>query len=216
MLSQLAPYSWNLKCRYKCNRDRWDKFITTFCFVFWPTQSDGRGQTQPDQHHRVQGPGRVERHAGVHLQQRGNQSDGHGQTSSHQEEAAACGETGEDRIQVKNSIPQGRVKPDVGELLINVTVVWFRCACRRLWQHVTKSLKEGNIDEATEHKHRLEERQRGEERQRAADNKPWTPKFFTKEVQWREIKIVTVIQGWAAAWCGDTGARSSNSPSAFS
>ncbi|CAB1417068.1 unnamed protein product [Pleuronectes platessa] len=52
---------------------------------------------------------------------------------------------------------------------------------RCLWQHVTKSLKEGNIDEATEHKHRLEERQRGEERKRAADNKPWTPKYFTKE-----------------------------------
>ncbi|XP_053190307.1 oxysterol-binding protein-related protein 10-like isoform X2 [Scomber japonicus] len=56
-----------------------------------------------------------------------------------------------------------------------------RTESRRLWQHVTKSLKEGNIDEATEHKHRLEERQRGDERQRAADNKPWTPKYFTKE-----------------------------------
>ncbi|KAM6904277.1 oxysterol-binding protein-related protein 10-like [Lycodopsis pacificus] len=56
-----------------------------------------------------------------------------------------------------------------------------RTESRRLWQHVTKSLKEGNIDEATEHKHRLEERQRGEERQRAADNEPWTPKYFTKE-----------------------------------
>ncbi|XP_013997510.2 oxysterol-binding protein-related protein 10 isoform X3 [Salmo salar] len=52
---------------------------------------------------------------------------------------------------------------------------------RRLWQHVTKSLKEGNIDKATEHKHRLEERQRGEERQRAADNSPWTPKYFSKK-----------------------------------
>ncbi|XP_070777809.1 oxysterol-binding protein-related protein 10-like [Enoplosus armatus] len=56
-----------------------------------------------------------------------------------------------------------------------------RTESRRLWQHVTKSLKDGNIDEATEHKHRLEERQRGEERQRAAGNKPWTPKYFTKE-----------------------------------
>ncbi|XP_058476017.1 oxysterol-binding protein-related protein 10 isoform X2 [Solea solea] len=52
---------------------------------------------------------------------------------------------------------------------------------RLLWQHVTKSLKEGNIDEATEHKHKLEERQRAEERKRTADNKPWTPKYFTKE-----------------------------------
>uniref|UniRef100_A0A3Q3WP98 Oxysterol-binding protein n=1 Tax=Mola mola TaxID=94237 RepID=A0A3Q3WP98_MOLML len=56
-----------------------------------------------------------------------------------------------------------------------------RTESRRLWQHVTKSLKDGNIDEATEHKHRLEERQRAEEKQRATDNKPWTPKFFTKE-----------------------------------
>ncbi|KAM8839983.1 oxysterol-binding protein-related protein 10 isoform 2-T3 [Spinachia spinachia] len=56
-----------------------------------------------------------------------------------------------------------------------------RTESRRLWQHVTKSLKEGNMDEATENKHRLEERQRREERQRAADNQPWTPKYFTKE-----------------------------------
>ncbi|XP_033830616.1 oxysterol-binding protein-related protein 10-like isoform X2 [Periophthalmus magnuspinnatus] len=56
-----------------------------------------------------------------------------------------------------------------------------RTESRRLWQHVTKSLKEGNIDEATEHKHRLEERQRSEEKQRNANNKPWTPKYFTKE-----------------------------------
>uniref|UniRef100_A0A3B4Z9I3 Oxysterol-binding protein n=1 Tax=Stegastes partitus TaxID=144197 RepID=A0A3B4Z9I3_9TELE len=58
-----------------------------------------------------------------------------------------------------------------------------RTESRRLWQHVTRSLKEGNIDEATEHKHRLEECQRGEERKRSADNKPWTPKYFTKEVR---------------------------------
>ncbi|KAM4550525.1 oxysterol-binding protein-related protein 10 isoform 3-T3 [Fundulus diaphanus] len=56
-----------------------------------------------------------------------------------------------------------------------------RTESRRLWQHVTKSLKEGNIDEATAHKHRLEESQRVEERKRAADNKPWKPKYFTKE-----------------------------------
>ncbi|XP_063755842.1 oxysterol-binding protein-related protein 10 isoform X2 [Eleginops maclovinus] len=56
-----------------------------------------------------------------------------------------------------------------------------RTESRRLWHHVTKSLKDGNIDKATEHKHQLEERQRGDERQRTADNKPWTPKYFTKE-----------------------------------
>jgi hypothetical protein len=51
-----------------------------------------------------------------------------------------------------------------------------------LWQHVTRSLKEGNMEEATEHKHQLEERQRAEEKQRAGNNTPWTPKHFTKEV----------------------------------
>ncbi|XP_076158294.1 oxysterol-binding protein-related protein 10 [Alosa pseudoharengus] len=56
-----------------------------------------------------------------------------------------------------------------------------RTESRRLWQHVTTALKEGNIDAATEHKHRLEERQRGEERQRAANNMPWKPKYFMKE-----------------------------------
>ncbi|XP_036394255.1 oxysterol-binding protein-related protein 10 [Megalops cyprinoides] len=52
---------------------------------------------------------------------------------------------------------------------------------RRLWQHVTAALKEGNVDSATEHKHHLEERQRSEERQRAATNTPWKPKYFVKE-----------------------------------
>ncbi|XP_068791600.1 oxysterol-binding protein-related protein 10 isoform X2 [Struthio camelus] len=52
---------------------------------------------------------------------------------------------------------------------------------RHLWQHVTNSLKEGNIDAATEHKHRLEERQRAEERQRIALTTPWKPKYFAKE-----------------------------------
>lgn len=45
------------------------------------------------------------------------------------------------------------------------------------------------MEEATEHKHRLEERQRGEEKKRTADNKPWTPKYFTKEVREREREI---------------------------
>ncbi|XP_028317108.1 oxysterol-binding protein-related protein 10 isoform X1 [Gouania willdenowi] len=56
-----------------------------------------------------------------------------------------------------------------------------RMESRRLWQHVTRSLKEGNIDQATDHKHQLEECQRGEEKKRAAGNKLWTPKYFTKE-----------------------------------
>ncbi|XP_051263248.1 oxysterol-binding protein-related protein 10-like isoform X2 [Dicentrarchus labrax] len=52
---------------------------------------------------------------------------------------------------------------------------------RRLWQHVTASLKAGNIDTATEHKHRLEERQRSEGKQREATKTPWKPKYFIKE-----------------------------------
>ncbi|KAL4657405.1 oxysterol-binding protein-related protein 10-like [Arapaima gigas] len=52
---------------------------------------------------------------------------------------------------------------------------------RRLWQHVTAALKEGNIDGATEHKHDLEERQRAEEKQRTAANKSWKPRHFVKE-----------------------------------
>ncbi|XP_030644889.1 oxysterol-binding protein-related protein 10 [Chanos chanos] len=56
-----------------------------------------------------------------------------------------------------------------------------RTESRRLWQHVTTALKEGNMEAATEHKHRLEERQRGEERQRAKVNLPWKPKYFNKE-----------------------------------
>ncbi|XP_038617325.1 oxysterol-binding protein-related protein 10 [Tachyglossus aculeatus] len=52
---------------------------------------------------------------------------------------------------------------------------------RHLWQHVTSSLKSGNIDAATKYKHHLEERQRTEEKQRAAVGAPWKPKYFTKE-----------------------------------
>uniref|UniRef100_A0A3Q3D8W7 Oxysterol-binding protein n=1 Tax=Hippocampus comes TaxID=109280 RepID=A0A3Q3D8W7_HIPCM len=58
-----------------------------------------------------------------------------------------------------------------------------RSESRRLWQHVTKSLRDGNMDEATEHKHGLEEQQRADERRRAAVNKAWTPKYFMKEVR---------------------------------
>lgn len=56
-----------------------------------------------------------------------------------------------------------------------------RTESRRLWQHVTTAIKEGDIDMATEHKHRLEERQRVEEKHRAANNTPWKPKHFIKE-----------------------------------
>ena len=59
---------------------------------------------------------------------------------------------------------------------------------RRLWQHVTASLKTGNMEDATEHKHRLEERQRSEGKQRAAAKTPWKPKYFIKEVSQHAAK----------------------------
>ncbi|XP_067367154.1 oxysterol-binding protein-related protein 10-like isoform X2 [Channa argus] len=52
---------------------------------------------------------------------------------------------------------------------------------RHLWQLVTASLKAGNMDAATEHKHCLEERQRSEGKQRAVTKTPWKPKYFIKE-----------------------------------
>ncbi|XP_056331395.1 oxysterol-binding protein-related protein 10 isoform X1 [Danio aesculapii] len=52
---------------------------------------------------------------------------------------------------------------------------------RRLWQQVTTALKAGDIDEATEHKHKLEERQRREGKQRSASSSSWKPKYFIKE-----------------------------------
>ncbi|CAJ1061852.1 oxysterol-binding protein-related protein 10-like [Xyrichtys novacula] len=52
---------------------------------------------------------------------------------------------------------------------------------RRLWQHVTASIKAGNMDAATEHKHFLEERQRSESKQRATNKTLWHPKYFIKE-----------------------------------
>ncbi|XP_063735203.1 oxysterol-binding protein-related protein 10-like [Eleginops maclovinus] len=52
---------------------------------------------------------------------------------------------------------------------------------RCLWQHVTSSLKGGNLDAATEHKRCLEDRQRREAKQRAASHIPWKPKYFIKE-----------------------------------
>uniref|UniRef100_A0ACB8G1I7 Oxysterol-binding protein- protein 11 n=1 Tax=Sphaerodactylus townsendi TaxID=933632 RepID=A0ACB8G1I7_9SAUR len=52
---------------------------------------------------------------------------------------------------------------------------------RKLWQHVTESLREGDIDKATEHKKALEERQRSEERHRAETGTPWHTKHFHKE-----------------------------------
>lgn len=57
------------------------------------------------------------------------------------------------------------------------------CVCfRRLWQHVTESLRDKDIEKATEHKRLLEERQRTEERHRAETETPWRTTYFDKEV----------------------------------
>ncbi|XP_072163258.1 oxysterol-binding protein-related protein 11-like [Diadema setosum] len=50
---------------------------------------------------------------------------------------------------------------------------------RRLWQHVTNSLKEGDINTATEHKRYLEERQRQEKKIRLETNTSWQTKLFS-------------------------------------
>ncbi|XP_074157562.1 oxysterol-binding protein-related protein 11 isoform X2 [Sminthopsis crassicaudata] len=52
---------------------------------------------------------------------------------------------------------------------------------RRLWKNVTESLRDSEIDKATEHKRALEERQRSEEKHRAETGTPWQTKYFIKE-----------------------------------
>lgn len=52
---------------------------------------------------------------------------------------------------------------------------------RRLWKNVTDSLRDSEIDKATEHKRTLEERQRTEERHRTETGTPWKTKYFIKE-----------------------------------
>uniref|UniRef100_A0A671WUU4 Oxysterol-binding protein n=1 Tax=Sparus aurata TaxID=8175 RepID=A0A671WUU4_SPAAU len=52
---------------------------------------------------------------------------------------------------------------------------------RRLWQHVTESLREKDIEKATEHKRLLEERQRTEERHRAETETAWRTRYFDRE-----------------------------------
>ncbi|XP_012691945.2 oxysterol-binding protein-related protein 11 [Clupea harengus] len=52
---------------------------------------------------------------------------------------------------------------------------------RRLWQHVSESLKQRDIETATEHKRFLEERQRTEERHRTETQTPWRTKCFERQ-----------------------------------
>ncbi|KAJ8350616.1 hypothetical protein SKAU_G00257460 [Synaphobranchus kaupii] len=52
---------------------------------------------------------------------------------------------------------------------------------RRLWQHVTESLRQKDMDKATEHKRHLEERQRTEERHRTETETAWRTRYFERE-----------------------------------
>lgn len=47
---------------------------------------------------------------------------------------------------------------------------------------MTESLREKDIEKATEHKRLLEERQRTEERHRAETETPWRTRYFDREV----------------------------------
>uniref|UniRef100_A0A8C2WV07 Oxysterol-binding protein n=1 Tax=Cyclopterus lumpus TaxID=8103 RepID=A0A8C2WV07_CYCLU len=52
---------------------------------------------------------------------------------------------------------------------------------RRLWQHVTEALRQKDIENATEHKRILEERQRTEERHRVETETAWRTRYFDRE-----------------------------------
>ncbi|XP_045712871.1 oxysterol-binding protein-related protein 10 isoform X2 [Phyllostomus hastatus] len=52
---------------------------------------------------------------------------------------------------------------------------------RNLWREVTRYLRLGDIDAATEQKRRLEEKQRVEERKRESLRTLWQPKYFIQE-----------------------------------
>eukprot|EP01006_Ploeotia_vitrea_P051693 TRINITY_DN67589_c3_g1_i1.p1 TRINITY_DN67589_c3_g1~~TRINITY_DN67589_c3_g1_i1.p1 ORF type:complete len:388 (+),score=41.72 TRINITY_DN67589_c3_g1_i1:145-1164(+) len=49
---------------------------------------------------------------------------------------------------------------------------------RNVWGQVTAALTAGDINQATEHKQRLEEAQRAERKEREAKKAKWTPKYF--------------------------------------
>lgn len=68
---------------------------------------------------------------------------------------------------------------------------------RRLWQHVTESLRQKDIDKATEHKRILEERQRSEERHRAETETEWRTRYFDREVRnWTTLCSDVVLLSW--------------------
>lgn len=52
---------------------------------------------------------------------------------------------------------------------------------------MTRYLRLGDIDAATEQKRHLEEKQRMEERKRENLRTPWQPKYFIQEVTWPPV-----------------------------
>lgn len=63
-------------------------------------QGHSRSETQPNQYHRLQSTRGMERHVGVHLQQRGDQSHRHDCPSCVPKEAQTSGEAGAHGVQV--------------------------------------------------------------------------------------------------------------------
>ena len=67
------------------------------------------------------------------------------------------------------------------------------CSTRRLWQHVTRAISEGDQHKATQEKFSLEEAQRQRARERQQNLVPWTPQLFhldpaTQEWRYRDEK----------------------------
>lgn len=64
---------------------------------------------------------------------------------------------------------------------------------------MTRYLRVGDIDAATEQKRHLEEKQRLEERKRENLHMPWRPKYFTQEVSLpvgMEVQVLRVFVAW--------------------
>lgn len=67
---------------------------------------------------------------------------------------------------------------------------------RNLWREVTRYLRLGDIDAATEQKRRLEDKQRMEERKRENLRTPWQPKYFIQEV----TSLPVWVRGLRGRW----------------
>lgn len=64
------------------------------------------------------------------------------------------------------------------------------CPARRLWQHVTRAIGEGDQHKATREKFSLEEAQRQRARERQQNLTPWKPQLFRLDPatqEWRYL-----------------------------